>query len=98
MDAPVNAAVQQSIDEGDNDGWVAGEVFEVTSVKQVSDLALTHSSRKVILMCKSKVWFAYVMVHGSTHVRHETIAGQNCQKQAPEIGFLAIECMCANPG
>lgn len=55
MDAPVKAAVQQSFDEADLVDWVPGTVFDVSSVKQVTDLVLQHSSQKVILMCKSRV-------------------------------------------
>lgn len=60
MDAPVNTAVQQSLDEADFLGWVPGTVFEVSNVKQVTDLALQHSSQKAILMCKSRVRFSDV--------------------------------------
>lgn len=56
MDMPVSAAVQQSFDEADDDdGWLPGSVFEISTVKQVTDFAKQHSSQKVILMCKSKV-------------------------------------------
>lgn len=56
LDIPVHDAVQQSMDLDDValDGWIPGEVFEVTSVQQVHDIVVDNADRKVILMCKSR--------------------------------------------
>lgn len=56
LDIPVSEAVQLSVDLDDValEGWIPGQVFEVTSVQQIKDLVLQNKGHKVLLMCKSK--------------------------------------------
>lgn len=57
LDIPVSDAVSRSMDLDESavlEGWIPGEVYEVSSVQQIHDIALQNTDRKVILMCKSK--------------------------------------------